>query len=463
MIDSSTVRWGALLVALAATGSAAGAAASGSAGATAEAALTAFLRGDVPALAELLAPATREAIAPERLTAQVAAVTEALGTVRSVLLDRVEAGEDGCQHRVWAVALERASAAVDLRVCPVEDGWEVTSLRLVPDPRGLAEVLIRDSVPEKTGASLLDVVCAEGEPAPRVGGAMDCIAVTEGGETLELEVARPGESEVEIVEAEVTAEGPPEPSREVLEPTVRALVGHLSEGNADALWAMASPGLRRDVGRDEIAELVELVRTSFGSLEEARWTALERDAEDGLPVVRMELAFSRGVGRLRVKLFPVHGRWAPHLVVVKAVPGSAAEKTYLAALLQRLARRLTLDPEATLTCPSGALAERGAEARCRLASDGRSLEVTARRDEDPEALQEISLSAADLELAVIDMFRSMERPLGRELLALECPERTLEQGTSVRCSGRFDDGSRQLEIRRTEGGYRLVDVVRVAG
>ena len=428
-----------------------------------EAVLDAYEAADWPRLWGLFGADFR----PNDLGPALEAQELLLGRPERVLFFEGEALADGCWLRRYAAKFEKGLGRVEMRFCPEGDSWSLRTIKVLPDLRNLAEYLLNVVTPQHTGIEMMFSHCGlEGMRVPPAGGVgpLDCISITAAGETLSYVMKVSGPGQIEIVEAELLAEGPAEPARELLEPVVRKLLDRYDRRAISEIREAATPGFRESTPVALLETVVEEIHSGLGSVREAAWKSQTTDPFDGLPIVTMSVQYEKSQGETKVKLVPYSGRWAVHHFRMVAPDGTTGHRRLTEAALVRLARSLSLDPGAELSCPIEQLSERGSSVLCQGTFFGRSVEVRANYSEARETFEgdDLTLTTDDFQLTLGLWLKGLERPLGWEIQRLVCDASTLVVGQGTTCLVHFVGVASRLQVLATpEGRVRIVAAERV--
>ena len=415
-----------------------------------EAALDAYEAGDWPRLQSYFAADIREETPLETVGPIVEAQNRILGPPQRVLLYETESETDGCSLRRYAVRFEEGLGRLEMRLCLEGDTWTLRKLAVLPDTIFAAEYLLTDIVPQQTEIEMMFAHCGQGG-VPEAVGELHCLSITAAGETLSYVIKTSGGADVEIVSARVAAEAPPDPTRKVLEPVVRELLERFNRRAAGEIRDSASPGFQESVDLALLDQVLDDLHRGFGAVREVAWSSQESDPGDGLPIVRMTVEFEKAEGEALIKLVPFNGGWAVHHFKMIAPEGSAADRILTERALLRIARQLTLDPGATIDCPTERLRRPGSTTACSLTSRGRALEAKALRSGQRFVLGEddFTLTINDLQIGLGLWLVELKRPLGWEVRSLTCAAAELKPGEQTTCLARHDDGATRFHVRAT--------------
>lgn len=411
----------------------------------AEAAIDHIARSDWPGLLPLLTPAA--AGDTDALFERAGAIGEVLGKFEYALLaDPIAQVSPTCHERRYALAHEQHRASLSLQVCGSGESWAIGHFELVPSLAAQASRLVTHVLAPKLGVKFFPPVCRDAvdtEPS----GAFSCWATTRGGETLDLKLHH-DETGLSVAGIERAGKAP-EATRALLEPLARTALTRIATGQAAALLEHASVQMQDATSPAQLAASLAAFAERPEASPRIEWLGF--DPELVAPIVRLKLVRDDGDYEVELRFVPDRGAWR---LLRYDLVGGQRRLIRESVMVAQLARELTLDPGARITCPE-ARANEGPVV-CDAVAHGRR--ITFRKSPVPGKPGRVELVTADLPTILRMRLARLEPMLGWRVTGIACSDETPGLLETTACRVRSPQGDRVLSVVNRGNDLRVIDL-----
>ena len=411
----------------------------------AEAAIDHIARSDWPGLLPLLTP--EAAKDTDAMFERVGAIGEVLGKFEYALLaEPIAHVSPACHERRYALAHEKHAASLSMQVCRSGESWAIGHFELVPSLEAQASRLVTHVLAQKLGVKFFPPVCRDAVDSDPIGD-FSCWATTRGGETLDLKLHH-DETGLSIAGVERAGKAP-EATRALLEPLARTALTRIATGRATALLEHASVQMRDATNAAQLAASLAAFAERPEASPRIEWLGF--DPELVAPTVRLKLVRDDGDYEVQLRFVPDRGEWR---LLRYDLLGGQRRLIREAVMVAHLARELTLDPGARITCPE-ARAKEGPVV-CDAVAHGRR--ITFRKSPVPGKPGRVELVTADQPTILRMRLARLEPMLGWRVTGIACSDETPALLETMSCRVRSPQGDRVLSVVNRGNDLRVIDL-----